>query len=158
MTIQDELVAYKTYAKAEGKSPKTIDWFVSSMGYFAEFLGPRHQDIGMTKANDLRWFIIALQEKPKFSNHPYNKPQTAKLSAQSVADLLPGDKCFLCVSKARGVYQQQRHRQDKDTKDSGNGNPYFLGKRTSQAIMSTEYEDESRIQEPLYSPYYLADR
>ncbi len=40
MTLQDALVAYKTYAGAEGKSPKTIAWIVSSVGYFAEFLGP----------------------------------------------------------------------------------------------------------------------
>ncbi len=38
MTLQDALVAYRTYAKAEGKSPKTISWVTSSMGYFAEFI------------------------------------------------------------------------------------------------------------------------
>ena len=81
MTFQDALVAYRTYAKAEGKSPKTISWVTSSVGYFAEFLGPKQQDIATIKGNDLRRFIIALQDKPKFSNHLYNKPQTAKLSA-----------------------------------------------------------------------------
>jgi hypothetical protein len=37
MTLQDALVAYKTYARAEGKSPKTVDWIAYSVGYFAEF-------------------------------------------------------------------------------------------------------------------------
>jgi hypothetical protein len=90
MTLQDALVAYRTYARAEGKSPKTISWVVSSVGYFADFLGPKQQDIGMIKGNDLRRFIIALQEKTKFSNHPYNKPQTAKLSDQSKLILTAG--------------------------------------------------------------------
>jgi hypothetical protein len=90
MTIQDALVAYRTYARAEGKSPKTISWVVSSVGYFDDFLGPKQQDIGMIKGNDLRRFIIALQEKTKFSNHPYNKPQTAKLSDQSKLILTAG--------------------------------------------------------------------
>jgi len=45
MTLQDTLVAYRTYARAEGKSPKTIRWVISSVGYFAGFLGPEHQDI-----------------------------------------------------------------------------------------------------------------
>lgn len=81
MTIQDALVAYRTYARAEGKSPKTISWVVSSVGYFAEFLSPDQQDISTITGNDLRRFIIALQEKPKFSNHPYNKPQTARTTA-----------------------------------------------------------------------------
>jgi hypothetical protein len=35
MTLQDALVAYQTYARAEGKSPKTVAWVVSSAGYFA---------------------------------------------------------------------------------------------------------------------------
>jgi hypothetical protein len=84
MTLQDALVAYRTYARAEGKSPKTVDWVVSNVGYFAEFLSPEQQDIGTITGNDLRRFIIALQGKPKFANHPYNKPQKEKLSPQSV--------------------------------------------------------------------------
>jgi len=84
MTLQDALVAYKTYAKAEGKSLKTVAWIASSVGYFADFLGPDQQDIEAITGNDLRRFIIARRDKPKFANHPYNKPQQAKLSAQSI--------------------------------------------------------------------------
>ena len=102
MTIQDALVAYRTYARAEGKSPKTISWVVSSVGYFADFLGPKQQDIGMLKGNDLRRFIIALQEKPKFANHPYNKPQTAKLSAQSIDTYCRGIRAFFAFLKREG--------------------------------------------------------
>ena len=40
MNISDALTAYRTYARAEGKSLKTIDWVVSSVGYFSDFLGP----------------------------------------------------------------------------------------------------------------------
>ncbi len=78
MTLQDALVACKTYARAEGKSSKTVAWVVSSVSYFAEFLGPEQQDIGTITGNDLRRFIIALQDKPKFANHPYNKTQSNK--------------------------------------------------------------------------------
>ncbi len=84
MTLQDALVAYKTYAGAEGKSPKTVAWVVTSVGYFAEFLEPRQQDISTITANDLRRFIIALQARTKYAHHPYNKPQQAKLSSQSI--------------------------------------------------------------------------
>jgi len=77
MTLQAALVAYKTYSRAEGKSPRTIRWITSSVGYFADFLGPECQDIASITGNDLRRFIIALQGKHKFSNHPYNKPQSA---------------------------------------------------------------------------------
>jgi site-specific recombinase XerD len=102
MTLQDALVAYRTYARAEGKSPKTISWVVSSVGYFADFLGPKQQDISIIKGNDLRRFIIALQEKPKFSNHPYNKPQAAKLTAQSIDTYCRGIRAFFAFLKREG--------------------------------------------------------
>jgi len=62
MTLQDALVAYRTYARAEGKSPKTVAWVASSVGYFAEFLSPGQQDISTITGNDLRRFIIALRD------------------------------------------------------------------------------------------------
>ena len=41
MTLQDALVAYKTYARAEGKSPKTVSWITDSAGYFADLACPQ---------------------------------------------------------------------------------------------------------------------
>jgi hypothetical protein len=90
MTLQEALVAYQTFARAEGKSPKTVAWVVSSAGYFAEFLGPEQPDIAAITADDLRRFIIALRDRPKFAHHPYNKPQRAKLSVQSIERPIAG--------------------------------------------------------------------
>jgi site-specific recombinase XerD len=84
MTLQDALVAYSTYARAEAKSSKTIRWIMSSVTYFASFLGPDHQEICGITDNDLRRFIITLRDKHKFNNHPYNRTQQAKLSPQSI--------------------------------------------------------------------------
>jgi hypothetical protein len=53
MTLQEALVAYQTCARAEGKSPKTVAWIVSSAGYFAEFLGPGQPDIATITSDDL---------------------------------------------------------------------------------------------------------
>ena len=72
------------------------------VAYFAEFLDPRQQDIGTIKGNDLRRFIIALQEKPKFANHPYNKTQPDKLSAQSIETYCRGIRSFFAFLKREG--------------------------------------------------------
>ena len=82
-TISDALAAYRICAQAEGKSPKTIRWIMSSVGYFSEYLGD-NQDVNTITANDLRGFIIALRQRPKFINHPYNKPMQQRISAQSI--------------------------------------------------------------------------
>jgi len=52
--------------------------------YFAEFLGPELQSIDLISAQDMRRFISALRGKPKYSSYPFNKPQKAKLSVQSI--------------------------------------------------------------------------
>ncbi len=105
MTLQDALVAYRTYARAEGKSPKTVDWIGSSVGYFNEFLSPEQHDIGTITGNDLRRFIIALRDKPKFANHPYNKPQQAKLSAQSIETYCRAIRAFFGFLKREGFVE-----------------------------------------------------
>ena len=82
-TLSDALTAYRICAQAEGRSPRTIEWITSSVRYFANFLGD-DQDISTITANDLRRFIIALQGSSKYLSHPFNKPQQAKLSPQSI--------------------------------------------------------------------------
>jgi hypothetical protein len=59
-TLSDALSAYRTCARAEGKSPKTIRWIMSSISCFSEFLGSK-QEISSIIPNDFRRFIIALQ-------------------------------------------------------------------------------------------------
>jgi integrase/recombinase XerD len=105
MTLQDALTAYKTYTRAEGKSPKTVSWVTSSVEYFVDFLGPEHQEISNITANELRRFIIALQDKQRFSNHPYNKPQKEKLSPQSVDTYCRGVKAFFSFLSREGFIQ-----------------------------------------------------
>ena len=56
---------------------------MSSVTYFGEYLGT-NQDVNTITANDLRGFIIALKQRPKFINHPYNKPMQQRISAQSI--------------------------------------------------------------------------
>jgi len=83
-TLADALAAYRIFAQAEGKSPKTVLWIMSAVTYFSEFMGQDGQDIEAITGNDLRRFIIELRQRPKFLRHPYNRPQSSKLSEQSI--------------------------------------------------------------------------
>ena len=66
--LSDALVAYRICARAEGKSPRTIGRVTSSVGYFGRFLGG-DPEISSVTADDLRRFIIALQNTGKFRDH-----------------------------------------------------------------------------------------
>jgi len=92
-TLSDALTAYCICAKAEGKSPKTILWITSSVGYFSEFLGG-NQELRDITADDLRRFIIALQTSHKYRKHPYTKPQHEKISPQTIETYARGVRAF----------------------------------------------------------------
>jgi site-specific recombinase XerD len=91
--VSEALTAYRICARAEGKSPRTIGWVTSSVGYFARFLGG-DPDISSITADDLRRFIITLQNTCKFRDHPFNKPQETKISALSIQTYCRGIRAF----------------------------------------------------------------
>jgi hypothetical protein len=93
ITISEGLQAYRIYAQAAGHSKRTIGWIESSMRYFAEFLGDK-QDISQITANDLRRFIIAWGQRPKFARHPFNRPQNECVSPTSVQTYARGIRAF----------------------------------------------------------------
>ena len=100
-TISDALAAYRICAQAEGKSPKTIRWIMSSVGYFSEYLGD-NQDVNTITTNDLRGFIITLKQRPKFINHPYNKPMQQRISAQSIQTYARAIRAFFSFLYGEG--------------------------------------------------------
>lgn len=60
---------------------------VSSISYFADFLGPQNQELAGITGNDLRRFIIALKDKNKYTStncSKYHKPREEKLSPLSI--------------------------------------------------------------------------
>ncbi|MCJ7575501.1 MAG: tyrosine-type recombinase/integrase [Dehalococcoidia bacterium] len=102
--ISDALTAYRICAKAEGKSPRTIGWVTSSVGYFARFLGG-DPDISSITADDLRRFIITLQNTGKFRNHPFNRPQETKISALSIQTYCRGIRAFFGSLLSEGLIE-----------------------------------------------------
>jgi hypothetical protein len=56
-TISEALTAYRIYAKAEGRSPKTVQWIVSSAGYLADFLR-EDAKVSFITANDAEQHLL----------------------------------------------------------------------------------------------------
>lgn len=86
-------MSYRTCARAEGRSPKTVSWVEDAVCYFARFLGS-DIEIDLVNANDLRRFITALQGKKAFSNHPFTATQNRPLSPHTVASYARAIRCF----------------------------------------------------------------
>jgi len=100
-TLSDMVAAYKICAKAEGKSPKTVRAVSQAVKYLIDFVG----DIKIEEltSDHLRQFILALQEKRKYSNHPFTRISTKKLSPDTIASYVRSIKSFFGLLAREGL-------------------------------------------------------
>ena len=103
--LSDALTAYRICARAEAKSPKAIEWITSSIGYFADFVGG-DQDVRLITGDDLRRFIIALQESHRYRKHPYARPQQDNLSPQGIETYARAVRAFFGYLYREGLIEQ----------------------------------------------------
>ena len=77
---------YQLCAATEGKSLNSIAIVTQSVRYFREFLLAHGAgtDAAAIGPQEIRAFIFYLQQKPRFSNHPYTPAQDQALSEHSV--------------------------------------------------------------------------
>lgn len=101
-TISEALTAYRICAQAENRSPRTIQWIASSVGYLAGHMGGDY-DISSISASDIRRFIISLQTSTKYNNHPYTCPQDALISAQTIETYARAVRAFFGHLKREGL-------------------------------------------------------
>jgi integrase/recombinase XerD len=77
---------YRLCARAEGKSPRTIELTTLALRKLKAFLEEMQlpTDAAMLRADDIWGFILHLQACRKFENHPYAKIQEQGLSPQAI--------------------------------------------------------------------------
>lgn len=96
-TWLDQLTeGYELCARAEGKSPRTIELVLSAVGYLAEFLATNGlpADVRQIGCGELRRFIVALQERPRYASHPITPQQETRLSGHTVNAYARGLQSF----------------------------------------------------------------
>jgi integrase/recombinase XerD len=83
-------------AKSEGKSKNTIDIVTNSIRYFEQFLLSEglETDVTLITAREIRAFILYLQRKSCFSEHPYIRPRERGLSGHTVHCYLRSIRAF----------------------------------------------------------------
>jgi site-specific recombinase XerD len=90
------LEGYKLCAQTEGKSRNTIQIVTNSIRYFEQFLFSEGLSTDVTRitTTEIRAFILFLQRKRCFSNHPYSHPQERELSSHTVNCYLRSIRAF----------------------------------------------------------------
>jgi len=84
---------YDKFAKAENKSERTIEAVIAAVRKFDSFLGGSTSPQDIT-ADDLRRYILNLQERCKWSGHPTIKQDHGQLSSNTIAHHIRHIKSF----------------------------------------------------------------
>ena len=87
---------YKLCARSEGKSQNTIDIVINSIGYLHGFLDKNGfaTDVRYIGPREIRAFILYMQQKRCFSDHPLNHPQERGLSSHTINCYLRSIRAF----------------------------------------------------------------
>ena len=94
--LEHLLPGYILTARAEGKSPKTIEWVAASVRYFGDFLARygESQDVRSVTHLHLRAFIVELQGRSAYRDHPLTRPQDRPLAPHTVNAYVRGVSSF----------------------------------------------------------------
>ena len=95
---------YRQFATSEGKSPRTIDCNIADVRAFDRFLGGC-QDITRVHAEDLRSYIIYLQNRPRYATHPTIKSREKNLSPDAIASYVRGIRSVWSWAKSENFIQ-----------------------------------------------------
>lgn len=104
-----ELIAwYQISNQAEGKSPRTIDWYTEMLMAFLRYMKVELQcyDLSAFNIDTVRNYIIYLRNKPKFQGHPYTPQQNKPLSPRTVQCHTRAVKAFASWLYAEGYTDQ----------------------------------------------------
>ena len=96
---------YRLCAKTEGKSPKTIVTVTDSAGYLERFLNFEGYttDVAIIGPHEIRAFILYLQEKKCYSEHPFTNTQEKQLSPHTINCYVRSIRAFWSWLVSEGI-------------------------------------------------------
>jgi len=104
-----ELIAwYQISNQADGKSPRTIDWYTEMLMAFLRYVKVelKCNDLSAFSIENVRSYIIHLQNKPKFQGHPFTPQQNKLLSPRTIQGHARSLKAFASWLFAEGYTDQ----------------------------------------------------
>ena len=115
--LGDFISIYKKFAQAENISPRTIEATTSIAAKFDSFLGGNTNPHDIT-TDDLRRYILYLQERCKWSGHPTIKQDHGKLSPNTIAHHVRHIKSFWSWMYGEGFLEHNTLAQVKTPKET----------------------------------------
>ena len=82
-----ELIAYyETCNRAEGKSPKTIEWYSANLHRFHAYIRDRHisDSLDSMTIRLLREYVLYLLKRVRYERHPFTPAKDEQLSPATI--------------------------------------------------------------------------
>ena len=118
LTIDELISRYALSNEADGKSPKTIEWYnyiLCSLKNYNISKGYKN-NIASFNVDSARNYVPYLLNKPVFQGHPYTPERKTPLSRQTVKGHIRGLKAFSTWLYTEGITSENRLRNLKPIK------------------------------------------
>ncbi|MFC1982894.1 tyrosine-type recombinase/integrase [Chloroflexota bacterium] len=116
--LGDFISIYEKFAQAENKSHRYIEAITDAIYKFNNFIGGNSNPQDIT-SDDLRKYILHLQERSKWSDHPTIKQNHDKLSSNTIAHHVRHIKSFWAWLCGEGFIDHNPLARVKTPKETG---------------------------------------
>ncbi|MCH8802425.1 MAG: hypothetical protein IH963_16100 [Chloroflexi bacterium] len=84
--IEKLIIQFEAFNRSEGKTSKTVRWYNTGLGLFMDYLKGTNITpvLGNVDIGVVREYILHLQKRKKFENHPITPEQDELLSPVSI--------------------------------------------------------------------------
>lgn len=99
---------FEAYNRSEGKSPATVHWYCRVLTYFGNYLKEHNlpDTLGDLNVYVVRDFILYLQTRKKWNDHPYISNPRGNLAAISVQTYVRALKAFFAWLRREGYTEE----------------------------------------------------
>ena len=109
-SLDEVILYYELSNRADGKSPKTIDWYKANLLMYSRYCKEQFEAYDITGLNidNVRTYINYLRNRRRFKDHPFLPEQTQTLSPRTI-------QCHVRVLKAFSTWTYQEEYTEENT-------------------------------------------
>jgi len=110
LTVDELLRRYAVSNKADGKSPRTVNWYTEMLASFSDYARNElhNNEMPVFTLEVVRRYILHLREKRCFEGHPYTPEQDRPLSVQTLRCHCRALKAFASWLHSEGYTTENR--------------------------------------------------
>lgn len=118
ISLEKLFLQFEAFNKSEGKTKKTLDWYKTSLYLFLDYLKKEGSDptLGNVWVEDVREYILYLQQKERYDGHPSTPGQGKLLSPMTVQCYIRAIKAFFNWLYLEGYTDENRLERLKQPK------------------------------------------